>query len=1299
MKPEALRNEIQLLIAPLIDELMSAEARGESVDIEQMAARHPEYQDEILSTLQLLRSLDNLDDASIQAEQVVNDPRLRQIGDFQLIRELGRGGMGIVYEAEQLTVERRVAVKLLPFAALADPTRLQRFKNEVRAAGALHHPHIVPVFAVGVERGMHYFAMQLINGPSCETLLNSLRTTEPKQRTSSDSVKQVYEPGQFFSDEKDTVPDIQAIISTERTRSPEEYQRTVANWGVQAAEALAFAHENGVLHRDIKPGNLLLDERGQIWVADFGLARIEQDPSVTTSGDILGTLRYMAPEQATPNRVLVDHRADIYSLGATLYELLTLRPIYDEHNRAALLRQIATATPLSLSKLDDSVPFDLAIIISKAIAKDREDRFSSAQAFADELKRFVNGEAIKTHPPTLAKRLRTWSRRHPRWATSAVAACILSMLVAVAFLQKQQSLADSIKVHCDSCQAFLDSGNREAAEQQVSSMTGRVGEAWWVPRSLTERVRDLQNEVERRKRAYGKLTQFNQSYDRITANLHFSTDEQLPELSRRCLQAAAEFGLPAGSLKADPDFNMLTASEQSVTKQKMLEILFIVAVNGLAKTHASEAEKIAACEAAIELFSQLQTLTRPFPGAKLWTALAYELMGSSADAKVFRDEATHLASQTSFEWFTLGEYQHSQRDYASATESFETALQRRPEAFLVLMSYAKTLRLFGGENSNISSRAVSHARSRQIEALCTGALAVHPHAISAYVTRAWARMDQLNERKGKLAKEDLKMAESIAPNDHRLIVHRAMFAGRQGKSEECLAIFREAEAIAPSRRSDIDYWHAHWLILADEYSTRREETHRQAIQLLSRTLDSLPSSFVPGFGSWYSRTSFERPLVIRCSALLRRAWLSRQFGDDAGALGDFEEIARTPVHSETQRFYVGLAQLLFDDGDQSTTVFDELDVEKVSRPRVSEELIVLQRSLNDGKVEFVMRMLHKLPETLAQETLIGREWAVLLDKEGMRLIAEGSIQDAIPYIEKAIELAPAISNFHFRLGTCHRKLGNHEAASTCYAEAIQLDPNRWSIFASRALNFLIAENYSDALSDADIATELDPEQSVPFTLRAEIFAKQSRWKEAVAQIKMAMERSRQQKHARERAFRVWQKLAPQLVLSGQKDLYIQSCRDLVVVLANDDLSLPQVEKFTKSCLLLPETVDIEELPSVKLLADIDAENLSIPVYGWTLISRAIVALRSNDLETASRDAETVLAKANGGNPRALALAILTLVQLGQGDVEECRETLEESTLALEGLSETDSDVMSALVLIEEARAKLTSYREQTQKTN
>ena len=198
--------------------------------------------------------------------------------------------------------------------------------------------------------------------------------------------------------------------------------------GIQAAEALHAAHEHGIVHRDVKPSNLLLDGSGKLWVTDFGLARCRSDAPVTSTGDLVGTLRYMSPEQAMGQSVLVDHRTDVYSLGVTLYELLALQPAFSGEDGPALLRQIEQQEPRPLRQLQPKVPADLETVVLKAMAKRREERYATAQEFADDLRRVLEGKPTLAKPPTIAERLRKWTRRHRRAVAVAVAVCLFAML-------------------------------------------------------------------------------------------------------------------------------------------------------------------------------------------------------------------------------------------------------------------------------------------------------------------------------------------------------------------------------------------------------------------------------------------------------------------------------------------------------------------------------------------------------------------------------------------------------------------------------------------------------------------------------------------------------------------------------------------------------------------------------------------------------------------------------------------------------------------------------------------------------
>jgi serine/threonine protein kinase len=425
-------------------------------------AEHPEIADELadcLDGLEFIHSAAPRISSPEPSHEVERLAPATQLGDYRILREVGRGGMGIVYEAEQVSLSRRVALKVLPFSAAIDPRQRQRFQVEAQAAAHLHHPHIVPIYSVGCDRGVHYYAMQFIEGRNLASLIRDLGTIDAKASWLEDPSRADASLPSTISVHSDSeLPPARLLEPAEPVRGKNDsptnrgraFFRTVARLGAQAADGLEHAHGLGVLHRDIKPSNLIVDLRGNLWITDFGLARFEEDAGLTRTGDLLGTLRYMSPEQAQANRVVVDHRTDVYSLGATLYELMTLHTVFDSRDRHELLRLIATEDPIAPRKLDPRIPRDLETIVLKAMAKEPIARYGSAQEMGDDLRRFLADEPILACPPSLLERTARWSRRHRSAVVAAGGIAVLSLVVTIGFLWYDQYRT---QVHLEKVQA------------------------------------------------------------------------------------------------------------------------------------------------------------------------------------------------------------------------------------------------------------------------------------------------------------------------------------------------------------------------------------------------------------------------------------------------------------------------------------------------------------------------------------------------------------------------------------------------------------------------------------------------------------------------------------------------------------------------------------------------------------------------------------------------------------------------------------------------------------------------------
>jgi WD40 repeat protein/serine/threonine protein kinase/tetratricopeptide (TPR) repeat protein len=550
------RNPVELLA----EEFLDRKRRGEQPTLREYLERHPDLADEIRDLFPALLMMEDLGESSgattgsLAADGVALGTRLQRLGDYRILREIGRGGMGVVYEAEQESLGRRVALKVLSAGALADPKQVRRFEREAKAAARLHHTNIVPVFGVGHQDGHHYFVMQFIAGLGLDAVLEDLRrlrrakseagsspSPAPSARaagerfargvTAADVARSLMagrfalngppadgEPTEPFDTDAAATPpngppadasSTSAILpgssGLSSSSDPDrQFFRSVARIGIQVAEALEYANRQGILHRDVKPSNLLLDNRGNVWVADFGLAKTGEADDLTHTGDILGTIRYMAPERFAGR---CDARSDVYSLGLTLYELVALRPAFEASDRHRLMERVIHENPERLKRLAPGVPRDLETIVAKAMAREPAGRYATAGALAEDLCRFVEDRPIRARRISPMERAWRWCRRNKVVASSIGLAALTLVgvaVLAVLHASQQAHLATARKLYANE-QAHRADEQAEATRKIARLAADLETESGRLRTALSESNRRLATlDLERGRVAFDK---------------------------------------------------------------------------------------------------------------------------------------------------------------------------------------------------------------------------------------------------------------------------------------------------------------------------------------------------------------------------------------------------------------------------------------------------------------------------------------------------------------------------------------------------------------------------------------------------------------------------------------------------------------------------------------------------------------------------------------------------------------------------------------------------------------------------
>ncbi|MDA7908903.1 serine/threonine-protein kinase [bacterium] len=437
------------ILEQIVEHFTNRLRAGEHPAIADYQSRYPKFKDEIEDLLASVAMIEQLKsdptNSPAKSRSLDEVSGLEQIGQYKINGEIGRGGMGVVFEAVHESLGKRVAIKVMPTPLINSKNFVERFKREAQSAARLHHTNIVSVFGVGEGEGYHYYVMDLIEGQTLGAVINGFNASHPLstkidryetrvdisgEQTIAINASPPSEKISVTSHEKTKTPETPTGSSQARPSMKANHYRWAARIAADIANAVAFAHDADLLHRDIKPSNIILDQKGQVWITDFGLAKdTRSDINLTKTGDVIGTPQYLSPESLEGK---YDCRSEVYCIGLTLYELATLQPAFNNGTTAEVIRAIATSSPPSPRKISPSIPIDLSTIIEKSISRNAEERYPTVKDLQRDLIAFVEDRTIAARPPSTIEMISKWGRRNPLAASLSVVSCVLLLLVAVA---------------------------------------------------------------------------------------------------------------------------------------------------------------------------------------------------------------------------------------------------------------------------------------------------------------------------------------------------------------------------------------------------------------------------------------------------------------------------------------------------------------------------------------------------------------------------------------------------------------------------------------------------------------------------------------------------------------------------------------------------------------------------------------------------------------------------------------------------------------------------------------------------
>jgi tetratricopeptide (TPR) repeat protein len=1063
---EAEDESAQRLMGQVVEEFLERQAAGEQPDVESYARRYPQLGDVLR---QMLPALQLMQMPSVGHCAEGEPPVLTGcLGDFRLVREIGHGGMGVVYEAEQISLGRRVALKVLPFASTLDARQLQRFKNEAQAAAHLHHTNIVPVFATGCERGVHYYAMQLIDGHTLTALIHEMR----QQKQGECDATGPYLPSPVCADGNAATPPV-AALSTQRAVGA-DYFRRVARLGVQAAQGLDHAHQLGVIHRDVKPGNLMVDGSGNLWITDFGLAHCQSQASLTMTGDLVGTLRYMSPEQALAQRVVVDHRTDVYSLGATLYELLTLEPAFNGQDQRELLRQIAFEEPVPPRRLNRAIPAELEIVVGKAMEKNPADRYGTAQEMADDLERWLRDEPIRARRPTLLQRGRKWARRH-RPVVASLAVGLVAMLVVgvVAAFGYQRRLAETdrgVTAALAQAETYLSEGDRQTDHPKDWQATTRLAlaavqnaegllAAGAATAALARRVEQVRAAVDAAVADSGLRVELDRIHLEQAATVKDDRFDQA-RAAPMYAKAVADYGIDL----AEPE-----VAAARVRGSRLRDVLLAALHEwALITKDAGERRQLEAVLHAAEPKDtfRMRWLAASRRGDK--AALVKLAMEPQAQQLPIADIAR------------LGRDLHVVKEWAAAERLLRPAQARKPGDFwlnhnlgMVLTEQGRSgaaeavgfLRVALGQRSdspgvylNLGS-ALSRKGDEDGAILCyQAALQIDPNYATAHHNLGVAL-----RHKGQLDQAIARYRQAIRINKDHPLAYNALGVAldKQGKLDKAIAVFRKALTITNTKDpDDVRVNLANSLTkkgLLDEALAESEKViainkdHARA-QLVRGNVLHKQGKLEGAIAAYRKALAIQKDYVEAHGSLGNAL---RDNGQLDAAIAEFKKIIA--INKDDAKAHHGLGNALKDNGQLGAAIAEFKKIIAIQKDYV-EAYCCLGNALKDnGQLDAAIAACQKAidlqPRNVEAHSILG-----------CALCEKGDLPRAIDACKKAIDLQPDFYEAYRNLGTALMAKGDLPGAIAAYRKAISIKKDYASAYHGLGIALSRQGNLNEAIA-------------------------------------------------------------------------------------------------------------------------------------------------------------------------------------------------------------------------------------------